>query len=89
VSYRYEDLRPQVVTDEGQRALLKVRDHVQQLLKSSGAFRVQEVLSVPGVGGDIWFRLALIDRLEELGEIRRVQQAQRVAGQDEIYVRAR
>jgi hypothetical protein len=89
VSYRYEDLRPRLFTDEGQRALLKVRDHVQRLLKTAGAFRVEEAMCVQGVSGDSWFRLALIDRLEELGEIRRVQQEQRVAGQDEIYVRAR
>ena len=66
--YKYENERMGLFTDEGQRLLLKVRDRVQKLLSTSGAFRMLEVLQ--GVGGDSSFQqLACIDRLIELKEI--------------------
>ena len=41
--YSYEDERPWLLTDEGQRALLKVRDAAFQLIDTAGAVRFDRV----------------------------------------------
>lgn len=53
MTYNYDDFKPWLFSDEGQRALLRVRDKAARLLRS-------------------WKNLALIQRLEELGDIRAV-----------------
>lgn len=83
--YNYEEIRPQLFTDEGQRKLLKVRDNVANLLKQAGAVRMQEALA--GVGGDSWEQLACVDRLVELGEIREVT-TDNPPGQYRVFVQA-
>jgi hypothetical protein len=82
--YSYQAERPRLFTEAGQVMLLKVRDNVRQLLADSGAFMAGNAWR--GVTGDSWMMLACLDRLVELGEIRRVEQG-RVAGQSEVYVR--
>lgn len=67
MSYSYEAEKPWVFTDEGQRALLQMRDWVQSTLKTAGAFqagRAMGVVSTP----DSWKACALLDRLVELGD---------------------
>lgn len=70
MSYRYDDLRPKLFTEDGQVMFLKVRDNVQRLLREAGAVRAQEAWST--VTGDSWLMLACLDRLVELGEVREV-----------------
>lgn len=71
--YNYQTERSKLFTDEGQRALLQVRDHVQKCLKVAGCVRMEEAVSV--ISGDSWFEIACVDRLVELGEIREVEYA--------------
>lgn len=84
--YSYAIEKPKLFTDENQRMLLKVRDHVLKCLKTSGAVRMQEAMEP--ASGDSWTMLALVDRLVELGDIREIPQGQ-VSGQYRIFVAAR
>lgn len=67
--YKYEDLKPQLFTDEGQRMLLKIRDAAFRLLDKTGAVRFQELMDEAKVGGDSWLQIACVDRLVELGDL--------------------
>lgn len=68
--YNYEDKKESLFTDEGQRVFLKVRDTVNKHLQQSGAVRLQEAIST--TSGDSWRRIACLDRMVELGEVREV-----------------
>ena len=83
--YKYEEIRPKLFTDEGQRKFLKVRDRVFRILEASGAIRMQEAIS--GTGGDSWELVACIDRLVELQELREIIQPYPTIGQNRIFVR--
>src|SRR5262245_46639179 len=89
MSYQYSVEKPRLFTEEAQRGFLQIRDHARSLLKTAGAFRASAAWQCPHEGlADSWLLLACLDRLVELGEIRRVDQGERCAGQDEIYVEA-
>lgn len=81
--YKYEDLKPSLFTDDGQRTFLQVRDRVNNLLKQAGAVRLEE--AIKGVGGDSWILLACIDRLVELKELYEVTEKAGCA-QDRVFV---
>lgn len=67
--YSYENEKPRLLTDAGQRTFIKFRDEAHAMLRECGAFRAMELLSrAPGTG-DSFLDLAMIDRLVELGEI--------------------
>ncbi len=86
--YEYETEKPKLFTDKGQRAFLKIRDHVQSCLKMSGAVRMEKAMSPPGGSGagDTWTMMACVDRLAELGEIREIRHGE-CAGQHRIFVK--
>lgn len=84
--YNYESEKPWLFTDQGQRSFLKVRDWCKQTLKTAGAFRAQEAMSqVPGASSN-WEQLACLDRLVELGEVKRATPVGTVSTQYEIFV---
>lgn len=83
--YVYEQQKAFVLTDEGQRTFLKIRDHVHKLLEEAGAVRMQEAMKGTG---DSWDLMACVDRLVELGELREVTTG-KVAGQHRIFVKGR
>lgn len=65
---------------------LRIRDHIGTLLKTAGAFKLGEAIA--NATGDSWTMLACVDRLEELGEIRRVGPAYPDVGtSDQVYVK--
>ena len=82
--YKYEELKPSLFTDEGQRRFLEIRDHVHKTLDKSGAIRMVEAISLSG--GDSWEKLACVDRLVELGEIREIAQPEPLSGQYRVFV---
>ena len=84
MSYVYVVEREGLFTDEGQRKLLLVRDHVQRLLKESGAITMSAAMNGYGSGSS-WQMLACVDRLVELGELREICYGP-CAGQDRIFV---
>lgn len=84
--YSYEKQKEALFTDDGQRLFLRVRDKVQTLLKTSGAFRLEEAMS--GISScDSWELLACFDRLVELEEIREVTKGQDIATQHRVYIK--
>lgn len=80
--YRYEDERHKLFTDDGQRLFLKVRDHVHECLKMSGAVTMGKATAG---SGDSWTLLAAVDRLVELEELTEVMRVG-CAGQDRVFV---
>lgn len=82
--YEYLSEKEKLFTDEGQRLFLKVRDHVKRLLKQAGAVRMQEAISVEA--GEVWLRIACVDRLVELDELREVIYQGSTPGQCRIFV---
>lgn len=88
--YSYEKEKPKILTDDGQRYFLSVRDFVQKCLKQGGAVIMSKAMSPPGGSGicDSWGKMACVDRLVELGEIREVSQ-HGCAGQHRLFVSAR
>lgn len=80
--YHYTEHRDRVFTDEGQRMFLAIRDTAKRLVNQAGAVTCSKLM----VGsGDSWLMLACIDRLVELGELRRVTPVGTVSTSDEIF----
>lgn len=63
MSYNYEKERERLFTEAGQRLFIKTRDRVNGLLRTAGAFRLQEAQVCS------WDEIACIDRMVELGEL--------------------
>jgi hypothetical protein len=61
--YQYSAERPGLFTEEGQVRFIRIRDKVNGLLRSAGAFRLQEL------GAVSWEEIACVDRMVELGEL--------------------
>jgi hypothetical protein len=80
--YCYEDLKPSILTDKGQRTLLKVRDRVQNHMKHAKLITMDEATSE--ILGDTWEQMAYVDRLVEIGELKEVPQGD-CAGQHRIF----
>ncbi len=83
MGYKYEIEKPKILTDEGQRIFLKVRDRVHRLLDEAGAVMLH--CAIKGETGDGWTLMAYVDRMVELGEIKEITNAQ-VAGQHRVFV---
>ena len=83
MSYSYQEQRANVFTEDGQVMFLRIRDEAKRLLEESGAVTCGKLM----VGsGDSWVMLACIDRLVELGELRRVTPRGSCSTQDEVFV---
>jgi hypothetical protein len=82
--YAYKNLRDLVLT--AQRDLLKVLRAAEDACRVAGVVRADKLMSA--VEGDGWYKLALIDRLVELGELREVM-VTGSAGQDRVFVMVR
>jgi hypothetical protein len=84
MAYNYQKERPRLFTEDGQTMLVTMRDTIQRKVKVAGAVTARAAMS--DVSGDTWMMLAVLDRLMEMGDIRRIEQRGHVAGQDEVYV---
>lgn len=82
--YRYEDMKPKLFTEEGQRLFLEIRDRVNSKLGVSGAVRMLEAME--NSSGDVWEMLACVDRLVELKEPTELT-GKEVADQYRVFVR--
>ena len=81
--YKYEDEKPGIFTEEGQRKFLRVRDKVNKLLDTAGACVMWRVSH--GLGGFEWEIMACVDRMVELGEIREIPTG--AEAQDRVFVK--
>lgn len=82
--YKYEDLKPQLFTENGVALYIQIRDRAKRLLAEAGAFSMGAVIR--DSTGDTWRMLACVDRMVELGELREVTIGLAVAGQDRVFV---
>lgn len=71
MSYEYSKIKPRLFEEANQQTFLKIRDRANELLKTAGAFRLQECALLNN-SGDTWTLMACIDRLVELGELREI-----------------
>ena len=81
--YDYEKERPKVFLPETQAMFLRIRDRAFALDGQAGCATLEKIIS--GCTGDSFTMIACVDRLVEIGELRKVPQ-QNVASQYEIYV---
>lgn len=82
MSYRYEDEKAWLFTDEGQRALFKANKTAVYLFDKAGAANGMNIVADAGAY-DTFKMMAVLDRLVELGEI--VEVTSGVRGQDRIF----
>lgn len=68
--YNYAENRPFVFTEEGQETLLRIRDLARKHIELSGATCYAAITA--GSTGSSWDILACVDRLVELGDLRRI-----------------
>ena len=62
-----------------------MRDEAKRLLKLAGAVTCDKLMAAAGSGCS-WDMLACVDRLVELGELRRVTPVGSVSTQSEVFV---
>lgn len=82
--YKYKDEKPNLFTDDGQRLFLHIRDKVNFLLSKSGAVTMEK--AIYDCSGDTWEKMACVDRMVELNEIREIPQ-ENPLGQHRIFIK--
>ena len=69
--YDYEDYKPELFKEENQVMFLKIRDGINATITIAGCITMDKAI---GFGkGDNWLRMAMVERLVELGEIEEVK----------------
>lgn len=63
MGYDYQHERAALFTEEGQVQFIKIRDNILNLIKTAGAFRLEEAHICS------WDEIACVDRMVELGEL--------------------
>lgn len=81
--YKYEEVKPAIFTEAGQRMFLEIRDQAIRKARIAGAVSMEA--ATEGICGDSWNQLACVDRLVELGELLEIPQED-CAGQHRIFV---
>lgn len=67
MSYQYEEFKPWLFSDEGQRALIAYRDSAFRLIDVAGAVRFDKIVEGSRVHvADSWRQIAIVDRLVEI-----------------------
>jgi hypothetical protein len=72
--YNYQQHRHYVLTDDGQRHFIKVRDRVLKLVEETGAITMGCASRLPpGVGAaDSFHSMVCVDRMVELGDLQEI-----------------
>lgn len=79
--YSYQTERPNIFTESGQVHFIEVRDKINKLLDTAGAFRMDKL----SVSGDSWLTLACVDRMVELKELVPLRPEGSCWGQFQVY----
>jgi len=69
-NYNYDDIRPELFTEEGVELLMKMRDISGKLLFQARAYTFEKVTRT--ITGDTWLMMAALDYMVERKEIRMV-----------------
>lgn len=80
--YNYNEIKPEIFTEENQKTFLEIRDKVHETIKTGGYITMNDALAGRG---SVWLRMAMVDRLVELGEIHEVKQVGVIAGQHRLF----
>ena len=84
--YDYEELKPVIFKEENQEDFLKIRDGIEAVTTLAGCITMGKAIEFGK--GDLWVRMAVVDRLVELGELIEVERKEEnVAGQHRIFIR--
>lgn len=83
MSYRYEDHREWLGSDEGTKAVGEVLRKVDEVLRPAGAAMMCNLWPS---ASDSWKCLAAVDHACAMGVIREVEQARTPAGQHRVFV---
>lgn len=83
MSYDYQEQRPRLFTDEGQRMFLKMRDTTRNLIRKAGVARMDKMMA--GLTGVVWDMMACADRMVELGELHEIPNPLSTAGQYRLF----
>ena len=84
MSYSYQEEKPKLLTDDGQRIFTKARDRILYLLKVSGAIKQYPAILGCGVSHS-FMESAILDRMVEIGDIREIKRD--CFGQDRIFIK--
>jgi hypothetical protein len=68
MSYKYEDEKKRLFTEDGVKTIIFVRDQAKALVKIAGCFTAEKLLEK--CAGDSFTILAVLDFLVEIGELR-------------------
>lgn len=68
--YKYEEEKPWLFTEKGSVEFIRFRDAALELMQPTGAAEATKLMGL--LGGDSFKRLACIDRMVEIGDIKRV-----------------
>jgi len=69
--YDYADFKPELFKEENQEAFLKIRDGIMATITIAGCISMEKAIGF--AKGDSWLRMAMVERLVELGEIEEVK----------------
>jgi len=85
LSYDYETQKPNLLTPQGQKGLFEVRALADERIETAGAVTMTKATNGCSLPNS-WDRLAAMDYLVELGELREIPQ-ENVRAQDRIFVK--
>lgn len=85
MSYSYEQERAKVLAPERQDQFIHGRDRLLKAIEPTGAILWMKAMQFFNTGSS-WTDMACVDRMVELGDLRRVHQNGRVSGQYEVFV---
>lgn len=85
MTYKYEEQRQELFTEQGAQMLIAVRDEAKRLLDTAGAFTAERAMR--HAHGDSWTALAALDYLVERGEIKRVTKQGDTWGQHQVFTK--
>ena len=69
--YDYQDFKPELFKEENQEAFLKIRDGIKATITIAGCISMDKAIEF--AQGDNWLRMAMVERLVEIGEIEEVK----------------
>lgn len=83
MAYDYQIEKKELFKEANIPIFFGIREQCKKLLKESGAFTAEKAMS--GQHGSSWTMLAVLDYLVEKGEIKRVTEVGKTAGQYQVF----
>jgi len=85
--YDYQDYKPELFKEENQEEFLKIRDGIEAITTLAGCITMGKAIDFGK--GDVWLRMAMVDRLVEIGELIEVERRQdlEIPAQHRIFIK--